>query len=61
MTNPLEAYRAPGRFHLTSHEEHGNTGSLTGWFTEVVWDGIETTASSGSSADLGARTVKLIN
>jgi len=48
-------------FHLTAHEEHGSTGSLTGWFTEVVWNGIESTASSGSSADLGARTVKLIN
>lgn len=47
-------------FHLTAHEEHGSTGSITGWFTEVVWDGIRTTTSSGQP-NLGARTVSLID
>jgi len=47
-------------FHLTAHEEHGNTGSLTGWFTDVVWDGIDATSSNGSIPDLGARVVKLV-
>src|SRR5436190_5447120 len=46
-------------FHITGHEAHGNGGSLTGWFTQVVWDGIESTSSDGSNPDLGARTVKL--
>ena len=30
-------------FHMTGHEEHGSTGSITGWFTEVVWTGIAST------------------
>lgn len=47
-------------FHLTAHTEHGSSGNLTGWFTEVIWDGIATTTSSGEP-NLGARTVSLID
>ena len=28
-------------FHLTAHPEQGSNGSITGWFTEVVWTGIQ--------------------
>jgi hypothetical protein len=48
-------------FHLTAHSEQGSSGSLTGWFTQVIWDGIETHTTDGSIPDLGARTVKLID
>ena len=48
-------------FHVTGHSASGNSGSITGWFTKVVWDGIESTANNGSNPDLGARTVKLID
>jgi len=34
-------------FHMTAHEEHGSTGSITGWFTEVVWTGIASTKAAG--------------
>jgi putative Flp pilus-assembly TadE/G-like protein len=47
-------------FHLTAHEEHGSDGSITGWFTEVVWTGIQATSSSGQPY-LGARTVQLVD
>jgi hypothetical protein len=47
-------------FHLTGHEEHGSDGSITGWFTEVVWDGIAAKKSTGEPY-LGARTVSLID
>jgi Flp pilus assembly protein TadG len=47
-------------FHLTSHEEHGSTGSITGYFTEVVWDGIAAKKDDGEPY-LGARTVNLID
>jgi Flp pilus assembly protein TadG len=47
-------------FHITGHSASGSSGSITGWFTEVVWDGIESTASDGSNPDLGARVVKLV-
>ena len=48
-------------FHLTGFAARGTSGSITGYFTQVVWDGIESTASNGSNPDLGARTVKLID
>ena len=47
-------------FHMTSHEEHGSTGSITGWFTEVVWTGIASTSSTGQP-NLGARVVNLVD
>ena len=48
-------------FYLMGHDAHGSTVSLTGYFTQVTWDGIESTATDGSNPDLGARTVKLID
>ena len=48
-------------FHMTGHTANGNSGSITGWFVRVTWDGIESTATDGSNPDLGARTVKLID
>jgi Flp pilus assembly protein TadG len=47
-------------FHLTSYSTHGNKGTLTGWFTQVIWQGIQ--GSSGSaSPNFGARTVQLVD
>ena len=48
-------------FHLTGFTASGSSGSITGYFTEVIWDGIESTTSDGSNPDLGARVVKLID
>jgi Flp pilus assembly protein TadG len=47
-------------FYLTGHTANGSSGSITGYFTQVVWDGIESTSSDGSNPDLGARVVKLV-
>jgi Flp pilus assembly protein TadG len=48
-------------FHVTGHTASGNSGSITGWFERVTWDGIESTSNDGSNPDLGARVVKLID
>ena len=48
-------------FHMTAHEEHGSTGSITGWFTEVVWTGIASTKAAGGQPNLGARVVNLVD
>jgi Flp pilus assembly protein TadG len=48
-------------FHVTGHTANGSSGSITGWFERIVWDGIESTATDGSNPDLGARVVKLID
>lgn len=48
-------------FHLTGFTASGSSGSITGYFTQVIWDGIESTSSDGSNPDLGARTVTLVD
>jgi len=48
-------------FHITGHTASGNSGSITGWFERITWDGIESTSGDGSNPDLGARVVKLVD
>jgi Flp pilus assembly protein TadG len=48
-------------FHLTGFTASGSSGSITGWFTEVVWNGISSTKGGGGQPDLGARTVYLVD
>jgi hypothetical protein len=47
-------------FHLDSFVARGNSGSLTGYFTQVIWDGIQTESGS-NQPDFGARSVQLID
>jgi hypothetical protein len=46
-------------FHLTGMNLHGNNEELHGYFTEVVWDGIQS-ESGPSGTDYGVRVVSLI-
>src|SRR5918911_1588279 len=46
-------------FHLLSTALSG-TGMLIGYFTEVTWDGIGTTTTTGGGPNFGARTVQLV-
>jgi secretion/DNA translocation related TadE-like protein len=49
-------------FHLTSFFARGSSGSITGYFTSVVWEGIAATKGGGGlPPDLGARTVYLVD
>lgn len=48
-------------FHLLSYEARGSSGSITGYFTEVIWDGLQSTSSSGQPPNFGARSVQLID
>ncbi|MER3411673.1 MAG: hypothetical protein C4305_04730 [Thermoleophilia bacterium] len=52
-------YRVVGwiGFHLTGYTAQGANGSLTGYFTRVVWQGIE---SSAKEPFFGATVVKLV-
>jgi hypothetical protein len=47
-------------FHLDSFTARGNSGSLTGYFTQVIWDGIQSETGS-NQPDFGARSVQLID
>ena len=48
-------------FHLESIDAHGNNGTLTGYFTEVIWDGLSATTPSGGGPNFGAHTVQLVD
>jgi Flp pilus assembly protein TadG len=47
-------------FHLTGFKGSGNNGTLDGWFTRVIWQGIQGSTANPSS-NLGARTVQLVD
>jgi len=47
-------------FHLLSYEARGSSGSITGYFTEVIWSGLQSTGGSGQPPNFGARSVQLI-
>jgi hypothetical protein len=49
-------------FHLTASEAQGNSGTLNGYFSRVIWKGIvSTTGPPSGIPDLGVRSVALIN
>jgi Flp pilus assembly protein TadG len=45
-------------FHVTAYHASGNDGWVRGWFTRVIWSGIQSTSSSGSN--WGAKTIQLV-
>jgi hypothetical protein len=45
-------------FHITSYNANGSNGWVRGWFTRVIWRGIQSTSSSGSN--WGAKTIQLV-
>jgi Flp pilus assembly protein TadG len=48
-------------FHLLSYEARGSSGSITGYFTNVIWTGLQSTSSSGQPPNFGARSVQLVD
>ncbi len=47
-------------FYLTGFKGNGSSGQLDGWFTRVIWQGIQGKTGSGSP-DFGARSVQLVD
>jgi hypothetical protein len=47
-------------FHIEATNAQGNNGSITGYFTEVIWDGIQAQTAGGGGPNFGARTVELV-
>jgi len=48
-------------FHLESVTADGSSGSITGYFTDIVWDGIAATTAGGGGPNFGVHTVQLID
>jgi secretion/DNA translocation related TadE-like protein len=46
-------------FHITAYNANGSKGWVRGWFTRVVWRGIQSTSSSGSN--WGSKAIQLVN
>jgi hypothetical protein len=46
-------------FHLTGWDASGNDGNVYGWFTRVIWHGLQSTP--GHTTDFGDRAVQLVN
>jgi Flp pilus assembly protein TadG len=47
-------------FHLTSFKTVGNSGDISGWFTKVIWDGLQS-SSNQNLPDFGVYSVQLVN
>jgi Putative Tad-like Flp pilus-assembly len=47
-------------FVITSFDVHGNHGVLNGYFTRVVWEGIEGKSGGDPADDFGMRSIELI-
>lgn len=47
-------------FHLTSFDLHGSSGDLTGWFTRVIWNGIQSNTDQ-DIPDFGVYSVELVH
>jgi Flp pilus assembly protein TadG len=48
-------------FYLTSGTLQGQTGTLTGYFTRVIWKGILPTSGQGSNPNFGVGTIALVD
>ena len=48
-------------FHVDSISAQGTNGSITGYFTKVIWTGIQASTAGGSGPNLGARSVQLVD
>ena len=46
-------------FHMTGYDARGSSGILYGWFTRVVWQGIQVERGSTES-DFGVRAIQLV-
>lgn len=46
-------------FHLTGFDLHGNNEKLFGYFTKVIWEGIQ--SETGSEPNFGVRSIELVD
>jgi hypothetical protein len=48
-------------FFITGVDAHGNNGDVSGYFTRVIWTGIQASSAGGGGPNYGARAVQLVN
>jgi Flp pilus assembly protein TadG len=47
-------------FYVTDFDSHGNSGNVYGYFTQVIWDGIQS-SSGPTGPDYGVHSIALVN
>lgn len=45
-------------FHVTAYTANGNTGKISGYFEEVIWEGVQ--SQSGGNLNYGTTTIQLV-
>lgn len=48
-------------FKIMGWNSRGNGGDVTGYFTEVFWDGVQVGPGDADASDFGALTIKLVD
>lgn len=48
-------------FHLTGYQARGSSGELYGYFTRVIWEGIENASDPDPADDFGVRSIQLVD
>jgi secretion/DNA translocation related TadE-like protein len=48
-------------FHVDAIDKSGNNGTVTGYFTTVIWHGIQASSGSNQPPNFGARSVQLVD
>jgi Flp pilus assembly protein TadG len=48
-------------FFITGVDKNGNNGNVSGYFTRVIWTGIQASSAGGGGPNLGARAVQLVD
>jgi Flp pilus assembly protein TadG len=48
-------------FFVTGVDPSGNNGTVSGYFTRVIWTGIQASSAGGGGPNLGARAVQLVD
>jgi Flp pilus assembly protein TadG len=47
-------------FFVTGVDKQGNNGNVSGYFTRVIWTGIQASSAGGGGPNYGARAVQLV-
>ena len=55
------ALELPRKYRVLNFDARGSSGTLDGYFTKVIWEGIQVTQASDGGPDFGVRSVQLIN
>lgn len=48
-------------FFITGVDKQGNNGNVSGYFTRVIWTGIQASSAGGGGPNFGARAVQLVD